>query len=148
MRDVRTRERHRIVKRIRHQYSLSPGGAATLYVLHFTPPYIGHARHYIGFTGFDVESRLETHRSGAGSKLVRALLAHGGDFVLALAFKLSLDRARSVERRLKNNGSGVRICPLCAQTCLTARLATNRAHYPQTARARRRHGTTPAASPE
>lgn len=117
--DCQTRERHEIVRRIRQKYSLTPGGPASIYVLHFVDKSganvgIGHAKHYIGFVGRDLDRRLGVHRYGEGAKIVKAVLNKGNDFVLALAFKLPLERARSVERRLKDNGSGVRICPLCA----------------------------------
>ena len=130
MRDSWTRERHAIVRRIRSEYGLPARGPAAIYVLHFVKGdedfSLGHARHYLGFVGRDLDHRVVQHRKGDGAKLVRAVMEHGGDFVVALTFRLPLDRARRVERQLKDNGSGVRICPLCAAENRDRRAAVKR----------------------
>ena len=110
-----TGEARRIIRRIRRRYGL-PSGPAAIYVLCFARTPLGHARHYLGFVGRhdSLEHRLTLHRNGAGSKLMRAVVRSGGDFELALSFRVPLGVARSVERRLKDNGSGIAICPLCA----------------------------------
>lgn len=101
-----------IIRRLRRTYALPRAGAATIYLLHFDRPF-GHARHYLGYTGRELDARITDHREGRGSALVRAVLASGIDFHVALSFKLPLDRARSVERLLKNGGTMSRICPHC-----------------------------------
>lgn len=81
-----------------------------VYVLHFTQP-VGHARHYVGFTSKDdVSERLAYHRAGRGSRLIKALIEQGGDFELVKVWKHA---SRNFERRLKEGGSGARVCPCC-----------------------------------
>jgi hypothetical protein len=81
----------------------------TVYLLHFTTPF-RHAKHYVGWTGRGLESRLEYHRSGRGSRLIRALMLDGGDFVIA---RLWEGQTRAFERGLHNRGGKARLCPVC-----------------------------------
>lgn len=82
-----------------------------VYLLHFTAP-VGHARHYLGWAAQDgLFRRLAQHESGNGSaaSLLKELKKRGGRFVLAQTFVGS----KHDERRLKNRGSLVRLCPIC-----------------------------------
>lgn len=80
-----------------------------VYLLHFTRTY-KHAGHYIGFTMSEtVQERMERHRKGSGSKLIRVHVEAGGDFVLARTW----DGDRRFERKLKKRGGAARICPIC-----------------------------------
>jgi predicted GIY-YIG superfamily endonuclease len=88
----------------------------TLYELHFLQPF-RHARHYIGVTALPVEERLRRHRSGDGARLLAALLAAGGDFVVTRTevFKgaNARERAFAEERRLKRHHGAGKRCRLC-----------------------------------
>lgn len=53
---------------------------ATLYILHFDRPYWTNCQHYIGYTTVPLEERLQRHRNGDGSRLVRYALARGIKF--------------------------------------------------------------------
>lgn len=86
-----------------------------IYLLHFSEPY-QHAQHYLGFVDTDrhsfeeaLESRLEFHRKGRGSRLLRAVSKAGIDWVVARTWK---DGTRTDERRLKGR-SNTRLCPIC-----------------------------------
>lgn len=128
--DVPRRLHAAIVKQIRAAYDLPVWGSARIYLLHFDQP-VGHAKHYLGFTGFgsQLEVRLTQHATGRGSALCRALRRQGGTFRLALTFRVPLDRARTIERRLKRRGSGTRFCPYCHHTFTALRNEKRRARY-------------------
>jgi len=79
-----------------------------VYLLHFDRP-LHHAGHYVGFTN-NLEKRIETHRHGNGSRLVRAIIKNGNDFVVARTWD---DGDRSLERHIKNQKNGPRFCPIC-----------------------------------
>ena len=86
----------------------------TVYLLHFDPGrrITGNrvARHYIGWTEGDVDTRLAQHLAGRGSPLVAAVAAAGGTVSLARTW----DRVdRHFERRLKNRHEAPRLCPQC-----------------------------------
>jgi len=72
------------------------GLPGTVYVLHFDPPY-HHTGHYVGWTAGDVDVRVQMHRQGAGSPLIRAAVAAGVSIQLGVTFRA----AACVERRLK-----------------------------------------------
>jgi hypothetical protein len=78
-----------------------------LYLLHFDRAYI-HARHYLGWSLWPYD-RVESHRRGHGSRLMRALRLAGIDFWLALLWEGS----RHDERRWKRQKNAPRFCPHC-----------------------------------
>lgn len=81
--------------------------AGQVYILHFDQPF-RHARHYIGWTGTDLESRLAYHAAGRGSRLLKAVIAAGITWtVVAL-----IPGDRHLERRLKSHAA-TRYCTLC-----------------------------------
>ena len=79
-----------------------------VYLLHFDEP-LCHAKHYIGYTD-DLDKRMETHRAGRGSKLVRAVMENDSDFVVARTWE---NGDRTFERHLKDQKNGPRFCPIC-----------------------------------
>jgi hypothetical protein len=105
-----------------------PGPVGGVYLLCFRDPATGahrplqgngcrgqYAGHYWGWTD-DLERRIAEHRNprwrGAG-RLVQVALAAGLTFELAW---LEYPATRGRERRLKNQGSAYRRCPLCRGT--------------------------------
>jgi hypothetical protein len=107
---------------------VQPGPVGWVYLLCFRDPATGHhaplrgngcrgqyAGHYWGWTD-DLLRRMAEHRNprwrGAG-RLVQVALAAGLTFELAW---LEYPATRGRERRLKNQGSAYRRCPLCRGT--------------------------------
>ena len=107
---------------------VQPGPVGWVYLLCFRDPTTGHHRplqgigcrgqyagHYWGWTD-DLIRRIAQHRNprwrGAG-RLVQVALAAGLSFELAW---LEYPVTRGRERRLKNQGSAYRRCPLCRGT--------------------------------
>jgi predicted GIY-YIG superfamily endonuclease len=105
-----------------------PGPTGWVYLLCFRDPMTGehqplqgngcrgqYAGHYWGWTD-DLIRRIRQHRNprwhGAG-RLVQVALAAGLSFELAW---LEYPATRGRERRLKNQGSAYRRCPLCRGT--------------------------------
>jgi len=105
---------------------LDPGPVGWVYLLCFRDPATGehepyrgkgaggqYAGHYIGWTRHLVRRVMREHRnpnwSGRG-RLVRVALAAGLTFELAW---VEYPATRSRERRIKNQGSAYRRCPLC-----------------------------------
>jgi len=81
---------------------------AYVYLIHFDHPY-QHARHYIGYSD-DVDLRLERHRNGRGSPLLRSVAAAGIGFSLV---RLWPNVSRDFERRLKKRKKARLLCPVC-----------------------------------
>lgn len=79
-----------------------------VYLLHFSRPYY-HARHYMGFT-LNLHRRLVTHRRGAGSPLVAAVIDVGIELFLARTWSHA---TRALEKRGKRYGATARFCPIC-----------------------------------
>jgi len=107
---------------------VQPGPVGWVYLLCFRDPATGHHRplqgngvrgqyagHYWGWTD-DLLRRIAEHRNprwrGAG-RLVQVALEAGLSFELAW---LEYPATRGRERRLKNQGSAYRRCPLCRGT--------------------------------
>jgi hypothetical protein len=107
---------------------VQPGPVGWVYLLCFRDPTTGHhaplrgkgcrgqyAGHYWGWTD-DLIRRIRQHRNprwrGAG-RLVQVALEAGLSFELAW---LEYPATRGRERRLKNQGSAYRRCPLCRGT--------------------------------
>ena len=86
----------------------------TVYLLHFARPIgdlsnpRGQAQHYLGFT-HDLEGRLAAHRTGNGSAIMAAVTRLGVGWELARTW----DGDRGLERALKNQHNGPRLCPIC-----------------------------------
>ena len=80
----------------------------TVYLLCFDRPY-HHARHYLGFAE-DLDARLAQHRRGAGARLIQVIAGAGIGWRLARTWP---GGDRTLERRLKNQHHGPRLCPAC-----------------------------------
>lgn len=78
-----------------------------VYLLHFSEKF-HHARHYLGFAE-DLEARLERHRAGRGARLVEVITEAGLDFQLVRTW----NGDRVLERQLKRQKNGPRLCPIC-----------------------------------
>lgn len=94
----------------------------TVYLICLSRPF-KHARHYIGWTAQPVEDRLEVHRSGQGSRMLRAAVQAG--------IKLRVVRTwegvdRHFERELKNRHDSAGLCPRCRARRLKARAKSAR----------------------
>ena len=83
----------------------------TVYLLHFERRY-RHAGHYLGFAE-DMGARLAAHRNGTGARLIQVIAQAGIGWRLARTWP---DGDRALERRLKNQKHGPRLCPECAET--------------------------------
>ena len=86
----------------------------TVYLIHFNRPIgdldnpRGQARHYLGFT-HDLAQRLDAHRNGNGSAIMAAVASKGVGWELARTW----DGNRGLERKLKRQHNGPRLCPIC-----------------------------------
>ena len=77
------------------------------YLLHFVRPH-KHAKHYMGATK-DLFHRIQLHKAGKGARLTQVVRENGNDFYLVRTW----DGGRKVERRLKRQKNGPRLCPVC-----------------------------------
>lgn len=101
---------------------------STLYLLCFDKPYwkvgkagvkgvgagVSEARHYVGYTIRPLDQRVDEHRQGQGSRLVKYALDHGNDFRVVRFWEFSSPvDARRAELRVKDCGHTPRLCPRC-----------------------------------
>ena len=81
-----------------------------VYLIHFNEP-LHHAQHYCGYTSKDeLQERMEAHRRGKGSRLLRAVSKAGIAWEVCRVWS---DADRHFERRLKNTHKLSRHCPVC-----------------------------------
>lgn len=83
-----------------------------VYLIHFDKKYY-HAQHYIGFVDEPIhklEKRIEYHKKGRGSKLLKVLVEKGIEFSVVRTWP---DGDRNFERSLKNKKKASRFCPIC-----------------------------------
>ena len=80
----------------------------TLYLIHFAAKY-KHAQHYLGLSN-DVSRRMDEHRSGQGSALMKAVTQSEIPWDVVRTWK---NADRMLERRLKNQKNAWRLCPIC-----------------------------------
>lgn len=93
-----------------------PGGITVVYLIHFDRP-LHHARHYLGYcNGESLEQRIERHRRGDGSRLMRAVVAAGIGFEVVRVWE---EGDRALERRLKNRKKSSKLCPVCRGKAVT-----------------------------
>lgn len=82
-----------------------------VYLIHFDEKY-HHAQHYIGFVDREdrLESRIQYHRNGRGSKFLKAVSQASIGFKVVKVWK---DGDRNFERKLKNRKNSPALCPIC-----------------------------------
>lgn len=80
-----------------------------VYLIHLERPY-KHARHYIGWTGYDVAQRLAHHRAGQGARLLQVVAQAGIPFDVVRTWP---DQPKAFERRLKRRKDARKLCPVC-----------------------------------
>lgn len=80
-----------------------------VYLIHFDKP-LHHAQHYIGYANESLEQRIKRHRSGDGSKLMRAVTRAGIPWRVVRTWQ---DGSRDFERQLKQGKHSSRLCPIC-----------------------------------
>lgn len=78
------------------------------YLLHFSDK-LHHARHYLGYSS-NLKARIAGHEAGNSAKLISAITRHDIKFVVA---RVWIDGDRALERRLKNQHNGPKLCPIC-----------------------------------
>jgi predicted GIY-YIG superfamily endonuclease len=79
----------------------------TIYLIHFDTPY-KHARHYLGYAS-NLAARLALHRASNGARLIEVINAAGITWQVSRTWSGN----RALERKLKNQKNGPRLCPLC-----------------------------------
>ena len=81
-----------------------------VYILHLDRPLSERhaARHYIGWC-YRLDSRMNQHLKGRGSRFMQVARERGIGFTLAAAFPGD----RNFERKLKNRKEAPRLCPIC-----------------------------------
>jgi len=85
-----------------------------VYQLHFDRP-ISSAhttQHYIG-SAADVEARLAEHRAGTGARLTQVANERGIGYSVVRTWDAPDGKGRQLERQLKNQKQGPRLCPIC-----------------------------------
>jgi hypothetical protein len=69
----------------------------------------GGAGHYLGTT-INLDRRIETHRSGKGSRMLAYAASQGIGFDVVRVW----DGGRDKERQLKRQRNAPRLCPVCS----------------------------------
>jgi predicted GIY-YIG superfamily endonuclease len=77
------------------------------YLLHFSKPY-KHAKHYLGVAK-DLFVRVQQHKAGKGARLTQVAVENG----IELQVVRTWNGSRALERRLKRQKNGPRLCPIC-----------------------------------
>jgi predicted GIY-YIG superfamily endonuclease len=86
---------------------------AYCYLLHFERPIapgLHTCQHYLGYTRKRLRDRIAEHRAGKGARLTQVAHERGIGFVCVRTWP---DGSRGLERRLKNQKRGNRLCPVC-----------------------------------
>lgn len=85
---------------------------AYVYLLHFDAPISDKhtCQHYIGFTSRTLTERITEHRKGQGARLTQVAKERGIGFRVVRTWA---NGTRSLERQLKNQKMGNRLCPIC-----------------------------------
>lgn len=82
----------------------------TCYLIHFDKPISSKhtAQHYLGWTN-DLEERLKEHYNGNGSRLCKVAKERNISFRLVRIW----EGDRQLERKLKRQKNGKKLCPIC-----------------------------------
>jgi len=78
-----------------------------VYLCHFSRA-LHHAQHYLGYSD-DADRRELRHRAGNGARLLQVIKEHGITFEIVRTW----DGDRALERKLKRQKNGRRLCPVC-----------------------------------
>lgn len=81
-----------------------------VYLIHFDRPF-GHAQHYIGLAS-DFEKRMERHKQGRGSNLIRVIQNAGIGWHVVRIWEAGVN-APAVEKELKAYHNSRHLCPEC-----------------------------------
>jgi predicted GIY-YIG superfamily endonuclease len=79
-----------------------------IYLIHFNTKF-GHAQHYLGYA-HDFNARMERHRKGRGSRLIKHIQEAGIEWQVVRQWKPA---SPQVEAELKKWHNNRRLCPLC-----------------------------------
>ncbi len=93
----------------------------SIYLLHFSRPYVGQKRnpnakriqivsHYLGYARRDPHARIAQHQKGQGARLTQVAVAAGIELIPA---RIWMSGTRRDERRLKNRKNAAQLCPFC-----------------------------------
>lgn len=82
--------------------------SGTVYLLHFDEP-VAHAQHYLGWTGREVEDRIQEHIDGNGAKLMREATRRA----ISPECVRVWNGGRELERALKIRKNHRGLCPIC-----------------------------------
>jgi predicted GIY-YIG superfamily endonuclease len=88
-----------------------------VYLLHFRQPIAPGkhtCQHYMG-SAQDLMQRLAEHRTGQGARLCQVAIQRGIDWELARVWEAPAAEGRKLERKLKNQKRGPKLCPICSQ---------------------------------
>lgn len=83
-----------------------------VYLLHFERPISERhtCQHYLGYTDC-LPARIQAHGLGHGASLTKVAKERGIGFEVVMVWQGD----RALERRLKKNYHGARLCPYCAK---------------------------------
>lgn len=81
-----------------------------IYLVHLDKPMF-HAKHYVGYSKGSFKKRLERHRAGGGSKLLKAAKEQGIGYEVVRTWPGN----RTQERQLKRQKNTPRYCPICQE---------------------------------
>lgn len=98
------------------------GEQGTVYLIHFDRP-LAHARHYMGWTS-NLRERLQRHREGSDARLMQVVQAAG----ISWRVSRTWPGGRSLERKLKRQKNGPRLCPICRAQARGEQLAERKSH--------------------
>ena len=83
-----------------------------VYLIHLERP-LHHAKHYLG-SSTDVVGRMDAHRRGQGSRLLRAVNGAGIGYQVVRLWRYNSEtQARRYEAQLKRQQHNGRLCPVC-----------------------------------
>ena len=89
----------------------------SIYLICLDEPY-KHVKHYIGFSTNGVTNRLNAHRKGHGSKLLRHVNNHHISYRITRVWS---NVTRHDERKLKKQRNAKRFCPRCNPNAYNAK---------------------------
>jgi predicted GIY-YIG superfamily endonuclease len=95
-----------------------------VYLIRLERKLSNHAQYYIGFTSKTPTERLDTHRSGQGSKMLAEATRRGIKYNIV---RVWTEKTRAFERSLKNRKNAKLLCPIYNDN-LSTELFINHTH--------------------